>query len=152
MADSATEFLRLSLTNGGGGEGDNDELRLLKFGFLKGLGDLYLEPPGLLWIFRTTGSSDLQSALSTFESSCIEISSSSCIDFCNLEDEEGDLHCASVDEFDLLFFLLHLLDLGDLSEPFGDVEYLRVMLLSSGELERFLEFEHRGDFDLRDDL
>ena len=48
FSDSATECLRLSRTNGGGGEGDKDELRLLKFGFLKGLGDLYLEPPGLL--------------------------------------------------------------------------------------------------------
>ena len=69
-----------------------------------------------------------------------------------MEDEEGDLHCESVDEFDLLFFLLHLLDLGDLSEPLGDVEYFMVMLLSSGELERFLEFERRGEFDLREDL
>ncbi len=69
FSDSATECLRLSLTNGGGGEGDKDELRLLKFGFLKGLGDLYLDPPGLLWIFRATGSIDLQSPLSTFESS-----------------------------------------------------------------------------------
>ena len=42
------ESRRFSLSDGGGGDGDRDGLLLRNLGFLRGLGDLYREPPGLL--------------------------------------------------------------------------------------------------------
>ena len=42
------ESRRFSLSDGGGGDGDKDGLLLRSLGFLRGLGDLYREPPGLL--------------------------------------------------------------------------------------------------------
>ena len=91
------------------------------------------------------------SSRTAFES----MSSCFCIDFCNVEEVEGDLDCESVDELDLLAFLELFGDFdsrGDLDDLLGELEYFLVELDQFGDLDFLCADEYRGDVDLRGDL